>query len=389
MSSYKEELRKDRAARAEQEPEDRLAEAEQRRRDREAEAEQRRKDAAAAKAEARKDQREREARKAARKAARQTAVKAVAATIGENKVALSIYSIALVSFVMSAPAMAAYGDRIYAGSAWAFTGWLLPVVTELSMWACAFAVHHRRRTAPGASVFWLRVGVALATALAAGLNAMKGITVGWDASVVMGVVSIAGVLLHQMAVAGQPRSKAERAEAEIARRAARKVEKAREAAIADAAVEITADGTARLVFEPGIYRLGRDRGPRLHPTVNPLDRPGPRDVMDDEIAALIAAETARAEQRDEPDGGGVATAEPPRPETPSRSNRPAETGHRGGRPTRPLDALRAEFEALLQTQPEAARWSARRIARELRCGKDKAARLRDEFNTSVRRKGDR
>ncbi len=389
MSTFKEELRKDRAAKAEQARADRLAEAEQRRRDRELEAEQRRKDQAAAKAEARKDQREREARKAARKVARRAAAKAVAATMVENKVALSIYSIALVSFVMSAPAMAAYGDRLYAGSAWPFTGWLLPIVTELSMWACAFAVHHRRRTTPGASVFWLQAGVALATGLAAGLNALKGITIGWDASVVMGVVSIAGVLLHQMTVAGQPRSKRERAEARIERMAARKVEQAREAAIADAAVEIGTDGTARLVFEPGVYRLGRHRAERLRREVSPLDRPGPHDVLDDEIAALIDAETARAEQQEELSGGGVATTETPRPETPPHGNRPAKTGNRGGRPTRPWEALRAEFKALIEANPDAARWSARRIAREMRCGKDKAARLRDEFNTNANRKGDR
>lgn len=375
MSTWREERRRDEAARAEQARKDREAErefelkrarlaAEQRRRDREAE----------------------ERRKADRQRRRRERRKALLDTLTEHRVAVAIYGIALVSFVMSAPAMADYGHRLYAGSAWPWTGWLLPVVTELSMWACAFAVHHTRRTTPGASVFWLQVGVALATALAAGLNAMKGITVGWDASVVMGVVSIAGVLLHQMTVAGQPRSKAERAEAVIARQAARKVEKAREAAIADAAVEITADGTARLVFEPGVYRLGRDRGPRLRPTVNPLDRPGPRDVMDDEIAALIAAETARAEQRDDPEGGGVATLDRPAPQSsPTPQSSSGNTSRRGvrlgGRQSRSMDQLRAELTRLVQAgQVDPS--SAESIRKGLRCAKSVARSLRDEYRQS-------
>ncbi|WP_024875350.1 hypothetical protein [Saccharomonospora piscinae] len=386
MSTYKEELRRDRAAKAEQARADRLAEAEQRRHDRELEAEQRRKDQAAAAADARRDQREREARKQDRKQKRKAALTAVLATVGENRVAVAIYGIALVSFVMSAPAMADYGHRIYAGSAWPFTGWLLPVVTELSMWACAFAVHHRRRTAPGTSVLWLLVGVGLSTALAAALNAMKGLTVGWDASVVMGVVSIAGVLLHQMTVAGHPRTRGDREAARIARQVARKEKAARQAAIADAAVEITDDGTARLVFEPGVYRIGRDRDPRLRPEVPPLDRPGPRDVLDDEIAALLDAEATRTDH-DDASGGGVATLDRPGgetgPETGGDGKKPGETPkRRGGRRARPMGELRADLAALIQAHPEAVSWSGSRLARELGCDKRRALSLRNELNQS-------
>lgn len=328
---------------------------------------------------ARQDREATERRKAERQERRRARRRELLETVTANKVALSIYGIALVSFVMSAPAMADYGRRIYAGSAWPLTGWLLPIVTELAMWACAFAVHHRRRTAPGTSVFWLQVGVALATALAAALNAMKGITVGWDASVVMGVVSIAGVLLHQMTVAGEPRTRRERDAGRIERRIDRKVRKARQAAIADAAVEIDAEGKATLVFEPGVYRVGRECGRRLRPEASPLDRPGPRDALDDELAALIDAETARTAEGETGAGGGVATLEKPAPETGAKGKKPGKTpSRRGGRQTRTLDDLRAELDALITRKPEAASWSKSRIARELGCDKRRASVLWDE-----------
>lgn len=383
MSTWREERRRDEAARAEQARKDREAErefelkrarlaAEQRRRDREAE----------------------ERRKADRQRRRRERRQALLDTVTEHRVAVAIYGIALVSFVMSAPAMADYGHRLYAGSAWPWTGWLLPVVTELSMWACAFAVHHTRRTTPGASVFWLQVGVALATALAAGLNAMKGITVGWDASVVMGVVSIAGVLLHQMTVAGQPRSREQRDAARIERQIARRERRAREAAIKSAKVEIAADGTATLVFDPGVYQVGRNRKARLTRVVSAVDRPGPRDAMDEAIEALIDGEIAReltvgsspGEDEETGPGGGVATLDRPAPQSsPTPQSSSGNTSRRGvrlgGRQSRSMDQLRAELTRLVQAgQVDPS--SAESIRRGLRCAKSVARSLRDEYRQS-------
>lgn len=378
------------AERQEQKREDKRADVELELRQKEFDAEQARKDRKDASAEKRKDREAAEKRKQERRERRSKAIKAMSATLTENKVALSIYGIALVSFVMSAPAMADYGTRLYEGSAWPWTGWLLPIVTELSMWACAFAVHHTRRTTPGASVFWLQVGVALATALAAGLNAMKGFTVGWDASVVMGVVSIAGVLLHQMTVAGKPRSREQRDADKIARQIARKEFDARQAAIRDARVEITAEGAARLVFEPGVYRVGRERKARLGRVGDVLDRPGARDVMDDEIAALIDAEIAAEVTRDRDNdtdddapGGGVATLDRPGPEsTPAQQKSSGNASRRGvrlgGRQSRSMDELRAELARLVQVGEVDPRYT-ESIRKGLRCAKPTAKRLRDEY----------
>ena len=356
--------------------------------------EERRRDEAARAEQARKDREAEERRKADRQRRRRERRKALLDTVTEHRVAVAIYGIALVSFVMSAPAMADYGHRLYAGSAWPWTGWLLPVVTELSMWACAFAVHHTRRTTPGASVFWLQVGVALATALAAGLNAMKGITVGWDASVVMGVVSIAGVLLHQMTVAGQPRSREQRDAARIERQIARRERRAREAAIKSAKVEIAADGTATLVFDPGVYQVGRNRKAKLT-RVAAVDRPGPRDAMDEAIEALIDGEIAReltvessspGEDEETGPGGGVATLDRPAPQSsPTPQSSSGNTSRRGvrlgGRQSRSMDQLRAELTRLVQAgQVDPS--SAESIRKGLRCAKSVARSLRDEYRQS-------
>ncbi len=393
LANYREQKRRDAAERAEQARRDREVAAEQARKDREADREFELRKAKLAADQARKDREAAEKRKAERQEKRCQRRAELLETLTENKVALSIYGLALVSLLMSAPAMAEYGHKLYGASAWPWTGWLLPIVTEISMWACAFAVHHRRVTQPGASVFWLQVGVGLSTALAAALNAMKGFHAGVDASVVMGVVSVAGVLLHQMTVAGQPRSREQKAADRIARQIARKEFDARRAAIRDAKVEITADGTAQLVFEPGVYRVGRPRNARLAKVSPALDKPGPRDRMDDEIAALIDAEIAAELAResipggvDEGDedapGGGVATLDRPAPESTPKQQKSSGNGGRrgvrlGGRQSRSLDELRAELERLVQAGEVDPRYT-ESIRKGLRCAKPTAKRLRDE-----------
>lgn len=337
-----------------------------------------------------KERRERRKERQQQRAERRARRAALWGKAREHAVDLLIYPIALISFLMAAPAMASYGMSVYGGEDGAsWLGALLPGITELSMWAFAVAVQISRHRHPDQPVTRLQMGVWVFGSVAFVLNLVHGLGASWDAGVVMGVVAVSGVIAHQLTVAAPPRSRKERIAARIARKADRKIARIRRAAVRQATAEIDAQGQARLVYKPGRFVL---EGRKLVEAIDgapDLDSPGPIGELELELAALIDAEAARAERDDDAAGGGVATAEPPRPETPSRSNRPAKTPHRGGRPTRPWEALRAEFEALIKTNPDAARWSARRIARELRCGKDKAARLRDEFNTDTHRKGDR
>ncbi|SBW17220.1 hypothetical protein FDG2_0115 [Candidatus Protofrankia californiensis] len=67
------------------------------------------------------------------------------------------------------------------------------------------------------------------------------------------------MVAHQLAVAAPPRSRAERAQARIDRSARRRVDRARWIAARCAVVELAADGTARLVYAPGLYIPRRDR----------------------------------------------------------------------------------------------------------------------------------
>ena len=71
-----------------------------------------------------------------RRRARWTGARTWAAT---HVVDLLIYPLAVVSAVMAVPAMAAFGHDVYGTAA----GYALPVITELGMWAFAFAVHAR------------------------------------------------------------------------------------------------------------------------------------------------------------------------------------------------------------------------------------------------------
>lgn len=374
MSTFREQRRADRAAEAEQRRADRAAEAEQRRADLQAEVERARqveRDRRAAQRQAEKDRqtardRARERRRAAR--AR------LAGFAAQHVVELLIYPIALVSFALAAPAMADYGSQIYGAG----LGWLLPGITELGMWAFALAVQVSRARHPERPVWALQLGVWAFGAVAFGLNALHGVQTSWSHAAVMGIVAVAGVVAHQLTVAVPPRSRVERAEARITRQAERKRAAVQRAAVRQATARLDATGRAELVYATGIYRLTRGR---LQPVAD-LDTPGPGDAMDAALAALIEAETTRsdrsAEAGDDETGGGVATLEPPRPEAPGPGNRPAKTTRPRGRPSRPFADIRAEFLARIEADPAAAGWSARRIARELSCGKATAARLRDE-----------
>jgi hypothetical protein len=272
--------------------------AQERRADRVAAAEQARLDAAASLSLELKERQARAkekaaaaARRSARWAARGQALTGWAAT---HRVDLMIYPLAATSAVLAVPSMAQYGTEVYGSAA----GVVLPILTELGMWAFAFAVQLRRRAGLTDGAWALQLGVWTFAAIAAGLNFTHGLDKSIAAAVVMAVVSVAGVIAHQLVTAGGLRTRAERAEARFERRAARKTAAARRAAIRAAAVEIDEAGAARLVVDPGLYAL----------SCHPLTR-RPRIAVAVELPPVIEDEDpAPAAMKQIPDGTTKADA---------------------------------------------------------------------------------
>lgn len=331
-----------------------------------------------------------------------------------HTVDLLIYPLAGVSAVMAVPAMATFGHEVYGTAA----GYALPVITELGMWAFALAVQHTRRRHPDRPVWALQLGVWVFAAVAFVLNALHGLVRTWIAGSVMGVASVAGVGAHQLVTAAPRRGRAERDTARTARQAARKAARVRAAALRAAVAEIGPDGTARLLFTPGRYRLrswwwGITR--RLDTAIVPglpvppaLDATW--DALDHELADLLAnpnhprrgPETGPAGQDSATDvgvaGGPVDTldrpADPPAdPITDQPESRPAPTGRQkgnrgrkqvndrgqtGGRQTRSIDQLWAQLQTAIQADPASIdATSAESIRRALRCSPGRARQLRD------------
>lgn len=215
---------------------------------------------------------------------------------GGHVVELLVYPLALVSAVVAIPAMAGYGSQVYDTG----TGWALPALTELGMWAFALAVQASRARDPQRPVWSLQTGVWLFGAVALALNALHGAQRGLDAAVVMGVASVAGVVAHQLVTASPRRSAAERAEARRTRRERRKRARIEALATRQAVAELDSAGRARLVYRPGLVTIttGRFRRPRLTSTAVPGREVAPAaDGWDAALATL--AETGPDTGRDE------------------------------------------------------------------------------------------
>ncbi|KAA1010969.1 hypothetical protein FVA95_28220 [Pseudonocardia sp. EV170527-09] len=313
---------------------------------------------------------------------------------------LLIYPLAVASAVMAVPAMAAYGIAVYGGP----TGAVLPVLSELGMWAFALAVQSRRRAHPGAPLWALQVGVWAFAAVAAGLNIAHGLDQGVSTGLVMGVVSVAGVIAHQLVTAG---ARPARRPGPV-RAAERKLRAARRAALRAAVAEIDTDGDARLVHAPGVYRVRRDRlgRPLLAPHTTPGlpvadDSAGAGEELAAEVTAWLAEQTPglsslpvpSAEDNaggtgdqhdpadigtedDRPDGHGVATLDRPVGDHGRRRPRKATRPR-----ARSMAELRAELAAAVaagEVDPS----SAESIRTGLRCAPARARALRDEHRTN-------
>ncbi|EFC85727.1 hypothetical protein [Parafrankia sp. EUN1f] len=366
MSTWAEQRRADQAARREQDRADRTAEREQDRLDVVAAARLEEKQAAAAVAEKAKRDAKREQVKVARRQWR-----------ASHAVELVIYPLAVVSAVMAVPAMAAYGLHLYGN----VTGVVLPVLSELGMWAFALAVHTSRRRTPDRPTGMLTAGIVVFAAVGAGLNFAHGVGAGVLTGVVMAVVSVAGVIAHQLAVAAPPRSRAEREQAKVARLAARRVARTRRIAARRAVVELAADGTAQLVYVPGLYLpKGRDLDAATVPGL-----PVPVDEWDAALADLIAGDldphVSGAPDRDlDPIPGadlgglgGVAVADPPPPVDPTPPKQA----------TRARTAKQVRAAALRLARKNGKPVSAEFLRRELKVAPDKARALRDDVNTEL------
>lgn len=375
---WSEERRANRVTEAQIRTQERAAAANVRIAERAAVARERRADEAARAEQARVTRDERVARRSAR-------VAAVRGWLAGRVVELLIYPVALLSFVLAAPAMAVWGRQVYGGG----LGVLLPGITELGMWAFAIAVVVSRRRAPDRPVAWLQAGVGVFAAVAFGANLLHGLSAGWQVGIVMGVVSVAGVAAHQLTLAAPVRSRTERHAARIERAAARKVTRVRRAAVAHAVAEIDPDGRARLVYAPGRYvltRTGVRRRTRLEAAIVPgLPVTGASADWDRELADLLAstgtatatgqAPGVEADPTDaESTGAGVATLDPGpdlHESTPGR-------GRVDRKPGRSIDQLRAELAFAIEAGTVNP-WSAESIRKALRCGARSARRLRDDY----------
>jgi hypothetical protein len=371
--------------------------AEQRRTDRAAEREQARLDADAAAARRLREMEALASLTRAERAEREQAAerrwgrvaarwKALVGWAAAHAVELLIYPLAVVSAAMAVPAMASYGHDLYGDA----TGYALPGLSELGQWAFALAVTVSRRRYPDRPTAALTAGVGVFALVAAGLNFAHGLDQGVVTAVVMAVVSVAGVVAHQLVTAAPRRSRAERTARRLQRLAARRVADARAIATRRAVVDLAADGTASLVYAPGRYV---PHGNRLERAVVPGLPVAPVDDWEAALSALTvepigsAESITEADQQDsagEPDAGsgGVAVLDPPDPSDPT--------------PPRPSPAHPIDPAARRTLTPEEARDAAWRLARRhgrpvtaeqlrkaLRIAPATARALRDQINREL------
>ncbi|MDX8146420.1 hypothetical protein SK854_30200 [Lentzea sp. BCCO 10_0061] len=250
MSSWAENRRADRVAAAEQAREDRRMLLEQRRADRDHDTHLR----------AQVEQAARDRRAAGRAK--------LTGWVRAHVLDLMFVPVIVVPAVLAWTAMAVYGVKIFGPA-----GVLLPLFSEGAMWVFAFAVPMAARA--GRSTAWLHTGTWVFAAIAAVLNFVHGAEQpgGIGHGVVMALVSIGGVVVHQLVHAAPMRARrtaAERAARRVERDAHKRLHRVRRAAVRQAVAEVAVDGTASLVYRPGTFILrGGFGGARLVPATVP------------------------------------------------------------------------------------------------------------------------
>jgi hypothetical protein len=368
VSNIFEEMRADRAQRAQIRRADRAAEWEQNRADR----------------------REKQDRADRRRDRRQARRVAVLRWLAGHPVYLLMVVIIVVPALLAWTAMAVYGRELYG-----LVGVLLPLFTEAAMWAFAFKLHAARRAAHPTG--WLLVGTWTFTAVAAGLNYVHGqVQGGWSVGVVMAVVSTGGVIAHQIITAAPMRPRLTRTERAMARR----VSRMQRAAVRHAVGELAADGTIRLLYRPGVVALRRGwhlRTHLVHTGIPGMADDGPADrSLADSLGAEAQAWLAEQDHTGSPpsiDPDGTRSIQgrsiPDRPVPESTGDQHKSTRNRGVIPEparRSIDELRTELRAAVEQalpldqgrpiDPS----NAESIRRALRCAPKTARLLRDEWN---------
>ncbi|RSD26447.1 hypothetical protein [Amycolatopsis eburnea] len=291
MSTYREEKRADRRLEVQLAAEAQLATTQARIAERRAVGEQRRLDQAAAREQDRKDRDERRETWAKRWKTLQT-------WSATHFIHLLFVPVIGVPAMLSWTAMAAYGSEVFGP-----IGWGLPAFSEAAAWVFAAANTITRHRHPGAPTWHLQTGTWLFAAVAAVLNFVHG-AAGTaheagrlDFGVVMALVSVAGVIAHQLITAGPRGTREERADARIRRQAAKREFAVRRAATRVAVAELDEHGQARLVYRPGTVTLQRRfvRRAQLVDAVvpaAPIPVPDLADTLDDEITELLDSTVA-------------------------------------------------------------------------------------------------
>src|SRR5690606_9730482 len=196
MSDLREERRRDRAAAAEQARLDREHDLRLRREDR-----------------------ERRRRERQQRIDRwMTAIRSTSQWVGQHPVDLLMSVIVIVPGLLAWTAMAAFGQDIYGP-----IGGLFPLFSEAASWVIAFAVQRARRR--GGPVRMLMTGLVITTAIQGALNAAHGVVAeGPLVGLVMALVSVSGVIIHQIHVWSdrQAPTREERRQQQLARLAARR-----------------------------------------------------------------------------------------------------------------------------------------------------------------------
>lgn len=361
---------------------------EQRRHNRELNAQIRREDRAAEREQDRKDRQQEDRAKRERAQERQHQRAVWRGWLTQHPVEVLMVVVIVVPGLLAWSAMSLFGTGLYGP-----LGVLLPLYTEAAMWAFAFRLHAVRTS--GGPTRWLQVGLWASTAIAGCLNYLHGNAIGgWLAGTTMAVVSVGGVLVHQLITAAPMRtrrSQAQRREARTERIAVRRITRMQRAAVRHAVGELAADGTVQLLHRPGLVRLRRDRLGRRQPgpiAVSGLGADGPADPEPIGVAHEVEnwlASTSTVEDTQERAAPQLAAVDigadqqelSPVEDGPSTVPQPQR---------RSLDELKAQLvdaverELLLDEGKPIDPSSAESIRRGLGVGRKRAEQLRDDWN---------
>lgn len=153
----------------------------------------------------------RAARLASRRTARDAKLTAISGWVSEHSIDLMFIPVVVVPGWLGWDAMSSFGRALYAGP-----GGTLPLLSETAMWIFDFAVIRARRKDATAVVWPLYAGMVVAALICAALNFFHGLTgpipgrvpPGVAAGLVYALISISGIVFHQIAALGGRKRKA-------------------------------------------------------------------------------------------------------------------------------------------------------------------------------------